>query len=1063
MVDGQVSGKEERKDFFISYTGKDSQWAQWIAFELEAAGYHTLIQAWDIRPGSNFVAEMDDAARHTERTLLVLSQAYLESDYAFAEWAAAFRRDPRGKQGKVLPVRIQHCRIEGLLGPIGYIDLVDLDEQKAREKLLAGVKRERAKPASVPFPTTPVPSGPLVDRPVFPGSLPPVWNIPYPQNPLFTGREELLTQLTTMLHKGQPTALSQPQAISGLGGIGKTQLALEYAYRYRRDYQAVLWSQADTHDNLISSYLTIATLLNLPEKSEQESARVIAAVKAWLQRNTGWLLILDNANDLALARDFLPPSVGGHVLLTTRAQTTGRFADRLEVDILPSEQGALFLLRRADLLPAKAPFEQASEHDRSRARAICEELGGLPLALDQAGAYIEETRCSLSDYQQHYQTRRTRLLQRRGGLVPDHPDAVATTWSLAFEKVEQANPAAADLLRLCAYLAPDAIPEEIITKGTVHLGPLLEPVASDPTDMDEALATLGAYSLLRRNTTEKTLSVHRLVQAVQRESMTAEKEKEWKQRAIQAVNTSYPDVREVSQWDTCERWLPHALVCAIWIEQESINIVDAASLLNRTGYYLNDRARYAEAEPLYQRALSIREQQLGPDHPDTATSLNNLAPLYRNQGKYEQAEPLLKRALSIWEQQLGPHHPDTAQSLNNLAELYRNQGKYEQAEPLLKRALSIREQQLGPDHPNTAQSLNNLALLYRNQGKYEQAEPLLKRALSIREQQLGPDHPSTATSLNNLAILYRNQGKYEQAEPLLKRALSIWEQQVGPDHPDTAQSLNNLAALYDDQGKYEQAEPLLKRALSIREQQLGPDHPDTAQSLNNLAELYQTQGKYEQAEPLLKRALSIWEQQLGPHHPDTAQSLNNLAALYSNQGKYEQAEPLYQRALSIDTKAYGDEHPEIATDLNNLAELYRAQGKYEQAEPLYQRALAIREQQLGAQHPDTATSLNSLAVLYSDQGKYEQAEPLYQRALAIREQQLGAQHPDTANSVWWLAVLSEQQQQYEKAASLYQHALSIYERALGPQHPTTQRIRANYARLLRIMGHDAEATALDQP
>src|SRR5450755_4736868 len=518
MVDGQVSAKEERKDFFISYTGKDSQWAQWIAFELEAAHYTTIIQAWDIRPGSNFVAEMDEAAWRTERTMLVLSEAYLTSDFAFSEWAAAFRNDPRGKQGKVPPVRIQHCRIEGLLGPIGYIDLVDLDEQKAREKLLAGVKRERAKPTSVPFPTAPAPSGPLVDRPIFPGSLPPVWNIPYPQNPLFTGREQLLTQLASTLHAGQPTALSQPQAISGLGGIGKTQLALEYAYRYRGDYQAVLWAQADTRENLTSSYLTLAALFNLPEKSEQESTRVIAAVKNWLQRNTSWLLILDNADDLALARDFLPPSLGGHVLLTTRAQATGRFARRLEVDILPTEVGALFLLRRAGKLPPDAPFEQAFEHDRSVACVICEELGGLPLALDQAGAYIEETGCSLAEYQRLYQRRRTDLLaERRGQLVDDHPLPVATTWSLSFAQVEQKNPAAADLLRLCAFLAPDAIPEEIVTQGAEHLGPNLAPVGADSYLLNQSIEALRAYSLLRREASSgaaPSLSVHRLVQAV---------------------------------------------------------------------------------------------------------------------------------------------------------------------------------------------------------------------------------------------------------------------------------------------------------------------------------------------------------------------------------------------------------------------------------------------------------------------------------------------------------------------------------------------------------------------
>ena len=198
---------QRQKDFFISYTGKDSQWAQWIAFELEAAGSTTSIQAWDFRPGFNFVAEMDEAARQTERTILVFSEAYLTSDFAFSEWAAAFRDDPKGTQGKVLPVRIQRCEVEGLLGPIGYIDLVDLDEQKAREKLLAGVKRERAKPASVAFPTASTPSGPLVDRPVFPGSLPPVWNVPYPQNPLFTGCEELLTHLVTTLHAGHHRTL----------------------------------------------------------------------------------------------------------------------------------------------------------------------------------------------------------------------------------------------------------------------------------------------------------------------------------------------------------------------------------------------------------------------------------------------------------------------------------------------------------------------------------------------------------------------------------------------------------------------------------------------------------------------------------------------------------------------------------------------------------------------------------------------------------------------------------------------------------------------------------------
>jgi hypothetical protein len=238
---------------------------------------------------------------------------------------------------------------------------------------------------------------------------------------------QLLTQLATALQTGQLTALSQPQAITGLGGIGKTQLALEYAYRHRGDYQAVLWARADTRENLTSSYLTIATLLGLPEKGEQESAQVMAAVKNWFQHNTGWLLILDNADELALAREFLPPSLGGQVLLTTRAQATGRFARRLEVDILPTELGTLFLLRRAGLLAPDATLEQATEHARDVAHAICQELGGLPLALDQAGAYIEETRGSIADYLTRYQQQH--LLLQCINQSPRQSNKAGTSWA----------------------------------------------------------------------------------------------------------------------------------------------------------------------------------------------------------------------------------------------------------------------------------------------------------------------------------------------------------------------------------------------------------------------------------------------------------------------------------------------------------------------------------------------------------------------------------------------------------------------------------------------------------
>jgi len=300
-----------------------------------------------------------------------------------------------------------------------------------------------------------------------------IWNIPSPRNPFFTGREQELERLHEQLQQGKTAAVGQTQSISGLGGIGKTQLAVEYVYRHQSEYQHVLWARAESVEALIASFTEIAGLLNLAEKDEQEQEITIQAVKRWLQRQRGWLLILDNADSPGLLPAFLPPTVGGHLLITTRAadlsaQIAG-LAHPLVVNTFSDEQGALFLLHRSGLLAPDTTLDRAEIHEQQRAMKIAHELGGLPLALDQAGAYLKVTSSSLTAYQQIYQQHRAQLLKERRGA--DHPESVATTWDISFRKVEQQNPAA-DLLRLCAFLAPDAIPEVILTEGAEELGPI---------------------------------------------------------------------------------------------------------------------------------------------------------------------------------------------------------------------------------------------------------------------------------------------------------------------------------------------------------------------------------------------------------------------------------------------------------------------------------------------------------------------------------------------------------------------------------------------------------------
>ena len=1076
-------------EVFCSYAEQDASFLEQLEDHLSVLRRSGTIVTWHRRKviaGSDWEHELDHHLQTAPLILLLISPDFLASDYQYGmELQRAMQRH-QANEARVIPIVVRPCDWKG--APFEKLQIVPRNEipltlWRNRDAGFTEVAKE-IRIALEAIPTLTVSTSST--------AFPRIWQIPYPRNPVFTGREDLLQTLANVFRTDHLAVLSQPQtqAISGLGGIGKTQLAVEYAYRAAHRYQAVFWVSAVTQETLQAGYTALAEALNLPEKDEQDQSLMLQAVRRWLQTHTNWLLILDNADDLSLVVPFLPPMYGGHILLTTRAQSIGRFAAWIEVDTLALDVGALLLLRRTGLVASDASLEVASPSDLNIARAITEELGGLPLALDQAGAYIEETECSLANYQYLYREQRTELLRSRRGLVDDHPESVATTWALSFEHVERRSPAAADLLRLCAFLAADAIPEELLTEAAEELGDILAPVAADAYLRDQAISVLRAYSLVVRDPQAQTLTVHRLVQAVLRDSMPAETQQAWMRRVVLAVNAAFPH-GAFESWSACERLLPHSLVCATWIEQARITTAKAAHLLFQTGLYLDERARYVEAELLYQRALSIREQSLGPEHPDVAALLNNLASSYRaqgkhaeaellyqralhireqsqesessdvaypltnlatlylEQGKYTEAEPLYQRALRIREQSQGPEHPDVAYPLNGLANLYSEQGRYEEAELLYQRALSIREQSLGPEHPDVADSLNGLATLYREQGKYEEAESLYQRALRIREQSLGPEYPSVADSLNGLAIQYKEQGKYEEAEPLYQRALRIKGQSLGLEHPDVADSLNGLAELYREQGRYAEAEPLYQRALRICEQSQESESSDVAYPLNNLANLYYSQGRYAEAEPLYQRALRICEQSLGSEHPDVVASLNGLAALCRGQGKYAEAEPLYQRALRICEQSLWPEHPDVADLLNNLAILYGEQGKYTEAEQLYQRALRIREQRLGSEHPDVVDLLNNLALLYYSQGRYEEAEPLYQRALRICEQSLGPEHPDVADSLNGLANLYSEQDRYEEAELLYQRALRIREQRLGPEHPSTQAVRKHYTTLLQ--------------
>lgn len=882
-----------------------------------------------------------------------------------------------------------------------------------------------------------------------------IWDVPYQRNRFFTGREEVFLALTAALYAESAVALIQPQGLSGLGGIGKTQTAVEYAYRFRAQYRAVLWVRATSPAVLLSEFLRLATVLHLPARVLRDQQLVVQAVLNWLREQSDWLLIFDDVENPADLEPFLPGTARGQILLTSRATAFGGLARSLVLVKMSEEVGALFLLRRTERLALLDQLAQASAKDLDDALLITRALDGLPLALEQAGAYIQSIGCTLADYHTLLQEQHAALLRERSQ-QSDYPEAVATTWSLSFARATQAEPACPELLAALAFLYPETIAEEILTEGSVHLGELLGPQAADPLLWDRVIAQLLRFSLLSRNADERMLTMHRLVQAVVKDHLELPVQYLWSIRVVQAVADIFPAV-QFETWPLCERYLLQAQTCVSLIETWDLTFANAARLLNQTAAYLRQRARYAEAEPLYMRALVIWRATLGAEHPHLAACLNNLGRLYEDQGRYQEAEPWYQLALGLWTH-LQVRDERLARTLNNLGQLYRLQGKFSEAEPFYQASLKIREEVLGADHPDTATALRNLAWLYLDQDHYLQAKPLLQQAQEIQQRTLDDGHPERAANLAALADIAARLGNDEEADRLLTQVLARSEQAYGQQHPETAAALNNLALSAEKRGAYEQAEALYTRAHAIHLQVFGLRHPRTAATFAGLARYYSQRGNDQQALACYQQAVSIFEAVVGPEHPRTAIILNNMAEVYRTQGAFAEAEPLYRRALAIFQQVHGPEHGHTLRARSNLALLLSEQGHYAQAAQLLQENLALLEKVRGPDHPDLATSMQNLAMCYRLLQQYVQAEALYRSALALWQREPAYHQPQLALGLHNLALCLTYQGRSQEAADLYQQAIEIQRTLVDEAHPDMQTL-LHHAQIQRLLIEDADSAS----
>ncbi|BAT55949.1 putative kinesin light chain [Nostoc sp. NIES-3756] len=760
----------------------------------------------------------------------------------------------------------------------------------------------------------------------------------------FVGREQELTMLHQNLQRGNYVA------ISGMGGVGKSELATQYARKYQDAYDGIVWLN-DRSSNLGAEVLEYFASFGL-EIPQELGGRLLT-----LKEQVAWcwskypnstlpiLIVFDNVTDLANLREVVPTDNRFRVLITTRLRNLDpTFIQEIPLDVLSPEKEpdkAVELLER--LLGER---DRRVDNQLKAANEICKYLEYLPLGIQLVGGYlVGDLQLSLEKMLKRLQARKLTepALQDRENINSTQlgvKAAFALTW-------EELDSVAQQLGILLSLFSPESILWDLVVWVATGGGEKENQEAAtqlnwSAEELNEAKKQLYKRNLLQQvEDGEGCYKIHALVrwflqtQLVQSGEMKSVLEKTFASAMVTKAQT-LPQSPTSKDIESIKDVIPHLedignRIIAEVNQVAEEQIISPASVPNdEVIWVFVGVTRFYEGQGLYQLAelwsqecVNVCQALFSGDHLDVANSLNNLAGLYRSQGKLSQAEPLLVEALAMKKRLFVGDHPDVALSLNNLAGLYRSQGKLSQAETLYIEALARRKRLFVGDHPDVAGSLNNLAFLYYSQGKLPQAEPLYIEALAMYKRLFVGDHPNVALSLNNLAALYDSQGKLSQAEPLYIEALAMRKRLFVGDHPNVALSLNNLAGLYCSQGKLIQAEPLYIEALAMKKRLFVGDHPDVALSLNNLAGLYRSQGKLIQAEPLLVEALAIKKRLFVGDHPDVAGSLNNLAALYDSQGKLSQAKPLYIEALAMCQRLLGDEHPTTRTVRENLAILQR--------------------------------------------------------------------------------------------------------------------------------------------
>ncbi|MFF7330343.1 FxSxx-COOH system tetratricopeptide repeat protein [Streptomyces sp. NPDC008150] len=841
-------------------------------------------------------------------------------------------------------------------------------------------------PQDPPHPAPPRPSQ---------GLSPAVWeNVP-PRNPNFTGRERLLVELTESLAGSRNPTAVLPEAMYGLGGIGKSQLAIEYVYRHQGDYDLVCWIPSERNSSIVNALSHLAGRLGIDESGDASATTAVAQTLNALRRGvpyTRWLLVFDNAENAQALVPFLPNSRHGAVLITSRNPQWEDIAGCLEVDVFERSESIALLNKRGPALP------------REDADALAEALGDLPLAIEQAAAWRAQTGMTAQEYLRLFNEKRSDLLFE--GASNLYPESVATAWNVSLDRIETTNPEALHLLQVCAYFAPEPIPRSLFSgahRGTIT--PQLDAALADPMRLGRAIRELKRFSLARIDSRDNSLQMHRLVQAVLLQRMTRREQDRMRLGAQSLLASADPRNPEANaQWGRYSELYPHVVASG------AIRSTDpwVRDLVLNTAKYLQRFGDHESALEFTREAHTAAVELFGAEDEKTLLLAFWLGWILFSMGHYKEAAETNKETLDAHERAVRPGPTRAAEAgeshldaIGAVAADLRVEGNFPKALELSRRVFDTATEAFGEDDAFTLNAAHNLGVALRLVGRFREAYELDRNTWDLKQTLLGAEHEQTLLTRVGLTIDERELGLYRHARNRQEEVVSQYLRHLREDNAAVLHAKRVLAVTRRKAGDHETALDLSEQVLTVMEERFGPEHPDTIAAALGLSVDLRYTGQLERARRLAEASLDHYRRIFGDQHPHTVSAQANLAITFRMDDRCEPAYELDRIAHDTLVAKLGELHPLTMVVATNLASDLAALGRHQEALDLGTRTLEHSTEVLGEVHPSTLSLAANRALDLHALERHDECDALHGLILGEMRERLGPEHPATMTLGNW--------------------------------------------------------------